>query len=284
MRDDFAVFITSHNSPDCCPSLVSLRDAGYTGLAYIVVDDKDPALSAYYDFYSKDKLCVFSKEDYVQTLDIGMSKITPQLAAVLYARAYVENIAKMMGLRYFMVLDDDIIGFRFRMPVDNKLISIPAHNMDQILEAYLAYIESTDIVCLSFANDGSFIGGVSSYEKILERRSCHTIFIRDVSKPFEWSFAVNEDYISSLRMANIGKLLYTMPFVQRVITGMNNREDAKSGMANMYKTTTEFQRAFYATVARPDVCKPSVYNGRYVISVNKGSAYPKLISDKYRLL
>lgn len=280
MLDNFAVFITSHGSPFNIPSLKAIRDSGYTGAVYIVVDNLDETLSDYE--LLDEQVIVFDKMHYVHTLDIGMSTINPQLSAVLYARAAVEDIARQMELKYFMVMDDDLYGFRYRYPVDNKLRSYPVENIECLIYNYIEFMNVSNSICLSFANDGSFIAGVDAIlsGKIMERRSCHTIFLRDTEKEFDWKFAMNEDYISSLLYANTGQLMFTLPFVQRTIRGMNNR--SSSGMYDAYKNSTEFQRAFYNTVACPWTCKPTMYKGHYVVRVNKDSAYPKIISAKYQ--
>ena len=273
----FSIFITSHNSPHKCMSYNSLRTAGYTGDIRLVIDDEDPKFDEY--TYLGYNLVVFHKQDYVDSLDIGMSKENPQLAAVLYARAAVEDYARQIGLEYFIVMDDDIYGFRYRIPQGDKLCSRPVENFDALIDNYIQFMKVSNSLCLSFAHDGSFIGGVSSIEKILERRSCHTIFLRDVSKVFEWKFAVNEDYVSSLLYANIGKLMLTLPFVQRNISGMNDRQE---GMHDLYENTTDFQRAFYNVIACPWTCVVTTYKDHYVVRTDKKTAYPKIISEKYR--
>lgn len=276
---NFAVFITSHNSPYECISYGALRTAGYTGDIHIVIDDNDSQFDEY--DRSGNNIVVFHKQDYVDKLDIGMSKTNPQLAAVLYARAAVEDVAKRLELDYFIVMDDDIHGFRYRYLKDNKLCSKPVENFDWLIYNYIKFMNESNSICLSFANDGSFIGGASAVEKILERRSCHTIFLRDTRKEFVWKFAVNEDYVSSLLYANKGVLMFTLPFVQRNISGMNDR---KEGMHGMYESTTEFQRAFYNVIACPWTCKVGEYKGHKVVRTNKNTAYPKIVSSKYRRL
>lgn len=274
---NFSVFITSHNSPYKCISYASLRTAGYTGNIYIVIDDEDPQFDEY--DRSGNNLVVFHKQDYIDKLDIGMSKTNPQRAAVLYARAAVEDFAKQSGLKYFMVMDDDIYGFRYRIPDGCKLCSKPVEKFDTLIDNYIQFMQASNAMCLSFAHDGSFIGGVSAIGKILERRSCHTIFLRDVSKEFEWKFAVNEDYVSSLIYANTGKLMMTLPFVQRNISGMNDRPE---GMHDLYESTTDFQRAFYNVIACPWTCTVTEYKNKFVVRTNKNTAYPKIVSSKYR--
>lgn len=274
----FSIFITSHNSPNECKSFDSLRTAGYTGNIHIVIDDNDPQFDAYKKVAN---VLVFNKQEYVDKLDIGMSKENPQLAAVLYARAAVEDFAKDMGLDYFIVMDDDLLGFRYRYVKDNKLCSKPVENFDEVIYNYIEFIKASNSLCLSFAHDGSFIGGAECVlsGKMLERRSCHTLYLRDASKEFNWRFAVNEDYVTSLLYANVGELMFTLPFVQRTISGMNDR---KEGMHDLYESTSEFQRAFYNVIACPWTCSVAEYKGHKVVRTNKNIAYPKIISDKYR--
>ena len=278
MIDNFAVFITSHNSPNECKSLDSLRLAGYKGKVYIVIDDLDPAK----DKYHYDDLLVFDKEKYVRSLDTGLPSKSPQYSAVLYARAAVEDFAKQMHLNYFCVLDDDIVGFRFRY-IDKmcKLRASQVSDMESVFSAYTEYMQDCSIACLSFANDGSFIAGADAVLSgtMLERRTCHTIFIRKVSIPIDWSFAINEDYITSIREGNSGKLFFTLPFVQRTITGMNDRAN---GMHDVYATTSDFQRSFYSVIACPWTCTPKMYKGKYVNGMCKDTAFPKIVSSRYR--
>lgn len=276
---NFSIFITSHNSPDECRSFYSLRKAGYTEPIYIVIDDEDPQYEVYKEHVFN--LLVFHKQDYIDKLDIGMSKSNPQRAAVLYARAAVEDFAKEKGLDYFIVMDDDLYGFRYRYVEGNKLLSRPVESFKRLIDTYIQFMNESNSICLSFANDGSFIGGadVVTSGKMLERRSCHTIFLRDVSKEFEWKFAVNEDYVSSLLYANIGKLMFTLPFVQRNISGMNDRQE---GMHDLYESTTEFQRAFYNVIACPWTCTVTEYKNHFVVRTDKNTAYPKIVSSKYR--
>lgn len=277
---NFKIFITSHNSPKECVSACSLRTAGYTGEICIVIDDEDPKFYEYSYYYGQN-LFVFNKQKYVDKLDIGMSKSNPQLAAVLYARAAVEDYAKELGIDYFIVMDDDIYGFRYRYVDGEKLCSKPVEKFDNVIDNYIQFMRDTNSICLSFANDGSFIGGadVVTSGKMLERRSCHTLFLRDTSKEFEWKFAVNEDYVSSLLYANIGELMFTLPFVQRNISGMNDRQE---GMHDLYESTTEFQRAFYNVIACPWTCTVTEYKNHFVVRTDKNTAYPKIVSSEYR--
>ena len=45
--DDFCAFILTHGRPDKVYTIKSLRDSGYTGKVFLVVDDKDKTLPEY---------------------------------------------------------------------------------------------------------------------------------------------------------------------------------------------------------------------------------------------
>lgn len=69
MRKDFACIIISHGRPECSTVKV-LRECGYTGKIYIVVDDEDKTLPDYVERYGAD-VHVFHKEEDFDTGDLG---------------------------------------------------------------------------------------------------------------------------------------------------------------------------------------------------------------------
>lgn len=72
MRKDFACIVISHGRPECSTVKV-LRECGYTGKIYIVVDDEDKTLPDYVERYGAD-VHVFNKEENFDTGDLGGSK------------------------------------------------------------------------------------------------------------------------------------------------------------------------------------------------------------------
>ena len=61
MRKDFACIVISHGRPECSTVNV-LRECGYSGKIYIVVDDEDKTLPDYVERYGAD-VHVFHKEE-----------------------------------------------------------------------------------------------------------------------------------------------------------------------------------------------------------------------------
>lgn len=84
MRKDFACIVISHGRPECSTVKV-LRECGYTGKIYIVVDDEDKTLPEYVERYGND-VHVFHKEESFDTGDLGGSK-----ACGVFARNQLEQ-------------------------------------------------------------------------------------------------------------------------------------------------------------------------------------------------
>ena len=72
MRNDFACIVISHGRPECNIVKV-LRECGYTGKIYIVVDDEDKTLPDYVDRYGN-YVHVFRKEEDFDTGDLAALK------------------------------------------------------------------------------------------------------------------------------------------------------------------------------------------------------------------
>lgn len=282
MREDFAVFICTHGRPHNQRTLEYLLSHGYTGKWYLVVDDLDPTID---DYPYKDNVIIFHKYPFVEMTDTCISTFNPQLSAVLYARNAVEHIANELNLNYFVVMDDDIVGLRVRLFENGSLKSYRINqSLDQVFMAYVKYMENTPIDCLSFGCSNVFIGGDKfMWANFTQRRACHNIFIRSTKRDLKWSCVMNEDYATALRLGNIGKIFLTPPLVQQENTPNNSDVITNDGgMAKFYATTNSFVRAFYPAVLRPDVVRPRLYKGKFVIGINRNSAWPAIISSNYK--
>ena len=159
MRNDFAIIILSYNRANSFYTLKTLTKAGYTGKYYIVVSDDDPMLVEYKKYYGN-KLIIFNKQDikpYCDTYDnSGSDKI------VLYARNICFDIAKQLGLKYFLELDDDYIELAYRYPKDGKLKICNIKEFDKIVDIFIDFLNDTNATSVAFAQHGDFIGGVQN--------------------------------------------------------------------------------------------------------------------------
>ena len=84
-------------------------------------------------------------------------------ACVVYARNAVWDFAKKLGLKYFIVCDDDYTMYCFRID-ENQCYrtNIQIKDMDSVFSAYIDFLNKSDIDTVCFSQDGDFIGGFSN--------------------------------------------------------------------------------------------------------------------------
>lgn len=143
ISDNFAVFILSHGRPNKVDTYKSLMRAGYTGKIYIIIDNEDETAEKYYHNFG-DKVIMFDKAAIAETFDEGDN--FEDRRAVVYARNACFNIAKELGITYFMELDDDYTAFMFRITQlfeYPKLMTIIKTRLDHIIECFFIIIKGS---------------------------------------------------------------------------------------------------------------------------------------------
>ena len=91
MRDDFAAFILTHGRADRVDTYKTLRNCGYTGKVYIVIDDEDKTADEYRKRYG-DMVLQFGKAEIAKTFDEGDN--FNDRRAIIYARNACFNRGK----------------------------------------------------------------------------------------------------------------------------------------------------------------------------------------------
>ena len=114
MRNDYCVFILTHNRPNNVITYSTLRSHGYTGKIFIVVDDKDESIDDYKRLFGGDVL-VFSIDEvskYTDQMDNFTSK-----NSVLWKRNACWDLAKhtlyslmMITIHGIIVDSEKVIG------------------------------------------------------------------------------------------------------------------------------------------------------------------------------
>lgn len=294
MRADFAIFILSHNSPDKCLTLNTLQQYNSSNNYYIVVDNLDDKLDEYKLMYG-DKLLVFDKLYYVNQSDTMYQHDKIPLSSDLYARMAIEDFAKNLNLKYFCMLDDDVLNIQLRIPdhKNKKVKYVKINNIDNIFDYSIDFLVSSNCWLVSFATPNLFIGGYKTFIKnsIIEKRTSSNIFIRDVSKEFNWKTIWYVDFNSCLMYNKLGKLTLNIPFIQITCKPQGSQKQIKNklnevdnGMGQAYKSSTAFTRAMYCVIVNPSFVNiKSVSNkDNYWPFLNKNNAYPKIISGRYK--
>lgn len=112
MRNDFCIFICSNGRAGSVTTIKALEGSGYTGDWYILCDDLDRQLDDYRREYGAERVQVFDKKAMAAIIDTGTND--SDMRAIVYARNACFDVAKSLGYRYFMELDDDIKRFMYK--------------------------------------------------------------------------------------------------------------------------------------------------------------------------
>jgi len=279
-KSDYAVIILTHGRHDRVFTIDSLRKSGYTGEIYLLCDDEDKQLEQYKEKY-RDKVLVFSKDDYAGKFD-KMDNFGSK-ACVVYARNAVWDFAKKIGLKYFIVCDDDYTMYRFRID-ENQCYrtNIQIKNMDSVFNAYFDFLDKSNIDAVCFAQDGDYIGGFSN-SKISggykPYRKMMNLFFFRTDKMLEFKGTINEDLTSSITEGALGKKIITC-----MMTSLLQKETQSNagGLTEIYLELGTYVKSFYSVMAAPSCVKVALMGDKQMRlhhAVTWKNAVPKIIRE-----
>lgn len=280
MKNNFAVFILTHGRADNVITYNTLREQGYTGKIYLIIDDEDKQGDRYKELYG-DQVVVFSKKEMDGTFDIGDN--FDDRRVVVYARNKCHDIAKQLGIDYFLELDDDYNQFCFRYEDDGVLRKIDCHNLDKLFEKCVDFLEVSGAYAVAFAQGGDYIGGVGStaWQQKLLRKVMNTFFCK-TDRPFQFYGRINEDTTMYTLLGQQGKLFFTLG---DVMVNQLQTQANPGGLTDIYLDKGTYYKSFLSVMYCPSCVKVSsmgnVYR-RIHHKVTWNNCCPKIISEKYK--
>lgn len=287
MRDDFAIFICTHGRPDKQLTMKMLMARGYSGKVYLVLDDTDKTVQEYIDVWGAENIYIFNKNHYINTCDTGNN--IPYYKTILYAKNAVEDIAKSLGLSYFVIADDDIFNLRIRFPEENKLKSFKIFTLDNILEYYIDFMQDADLAILGFGT--MFYSGIKvlSPSCLMNLRVPFNFVFRRTTVPIDWKSSYGEDIITATFYQKFGYRMLVVPYVQ--IDMIAPGSGADGGMDQTYADRKYgiFKCLLYFLMFSPGTTHlRSHMKSRASTKINVVAAYlqnktfPKILSDSYK--
>lgn len=238
---DFAVFILTHGRPDNVKTLGTLKKCGYTGKIYFIVDNEDKTIDKYIKNFGVDNVKVFDKKAMADKVDEGNN--FDERRTITHARNACFEIAREIGITYFMQLDDDYAGFRYRLMINDLQVLSSIKNIDKIFDMMLNYYISIPAKSIAFSQGGDFLGGLDNGKKIyrFSKRKCMNSFICSTNREFQFIGAMNEDVNTYTTLGSRGILFLTIPFAsldQAATQSQNN------GITDMYKRYGTYYAVF----------------------------------------
>lgn len=281
MREDFALLILSHGRPDKVHTIKTMLKSGYTGRWYIIIDNEDDQADKYYQNFGHEHVIMFDK--YKKSLEIDTCDIPRRRNAVIYARETCFEIAKSLGLKYFLELDDDYCEFRSRYEKDGILSSSFVGDMDSIIHEYIKFLDATKAHCVAFAQTGDFIGGMGSnlYKRKILRKAMNAFFC-NVDRPFQFIGRMNDDVNTYVLEGSRGKLFLT----PRDMT-LDQIETQKNsgGLTEMYLQYGTYVKSFFSVITNPSCVKVYEMGAKYRRLhhiINWNNAVPCIIREEYK--
>lgn len=278
---EFAAFILSRKRPNRVKTFGSLKKHGYTGKIIILLDDEDETADDYREQYG-DQVIVFSRDDMDGKFDKGDNLDNKN--TVVYARNACFEIAKDMGIKHFIMLDDDYLRFAYKFNTEHQYEERDIKNLDRIFAIMVEYQERTKALTVAMAQNGDFIGGRNSgYSQELKiKRKAMNTFICNTDRPFQFMGRINEDVNAYVTYGSRGKLLMTIP---NIAINQTTTQKNKGGMTDVYLDDGTYVKSFYSVMYAPSSVKVTMMGDKHKRlhhQVAWNNTVPAIISEELK--
>jgi len=278
---DFAAFILTHGRPNKVLTYNTLKRQGYTGKIYIVIDNEDATAEEYKKRFGN-KVIVFDKKAIAEKIDSGDN--FNDRRAIIYARNASFDIAQMLGIKYFIQLDDDYNQFQYKFNDKNFYCNKGVKNLDGIFDAMLEFYKNIPAKSIATAQGGDFMGGGNSnFSKDIKiKRKCMNSFICTPERRFKFSGRINEDVNTYTSAGSRGDLFMTIPNVSLV---QLQTQSNSGGMTELYLDSGTYVKSFYTIMYQPSSVKISTMgtvNKRIHHLISWKNTVPKILSTEYK--
>lgn len=247
--DDFAVFILTHGRPNNVITKKSLERSGYTGRIYYIVDNEDKKAKDYIHNFGQEAVRIFDKKALADSVDEGNN--FDERRTITHARNACFLIAKEIGVKYFIQLDDDYTDFLFRFDRGLKI-----KNIDKSFISLLNFYVNTNIHSIALSQGGDHIGGFSGTKM---KRKCMNSFICSTDRPFQFIGAMNEDVNTYTTLATRGAIFFTFTSLQ---LNQKQTQSQAGGITDMYLRFGTYCKGFTTVMMHPSGSKVSMMNSR----------------------
>ncbi len=281
---DFAVFILTHGRPDNVITLKTLKHQGYTGPVYFVIDNEDEAAEAYYKRFGRDKVFMFDKKGYADQVDEGNN--FDERRTITHARNACFDIARQIGVTYFMQLDDDYIGFEFRINQKKQYpigkVSVLT-KLDHVFYSILKFYKKTSAKSIAMSQGGDWVGGSQSdLAQYPLKRKCMNSFICSTERPFRFVGAMNEDVNTYTTLGSRGDVFFTVFFV---MLKQKPTQSQSGGITDMYLSYGTYVKSFTTVMMMPSCVRVAPMGNihkRLHHKIKWKNCVPRIIKEEYR--
>lgn len=277
----FAAFILTHGRPDNVKTIRALERSGYTGPVYLVIDNEDARAEEYRQRYGAERVLQFDKAAVARTFDTADTQIDRR--TIVYARNASFQLARDLGLDYFLQLDDDYTYFAYRWVRDGALGHTFIRSMDDVVEEMFRLLEDTGAATVAMSQGGDYIGGVGSTaaKTPILRKAMNSFFLR-TDRPVRFVGRMNEDVNAYALHGSRGDLFLTVTALFLVQTAT---QLGSGGMTDAYLASGTYVKSFYTVMMCPSFARVGVIgeeHHRFHHSIAWDHAVPKIVNQRHR--
>lgn len=278
---NYAAFILTHGRPDGILTWRTLRACGYTGRIYIILDNEDPTIDEHREKYGADNVVVFDKAAVEAEIDTADTQ--PDRKAVVYARNASFQIARDLGLDYFIQLDDDYQRFSYRVIQEDTLLAPAIRDLDAVFEAMFTFLDDTGAASVAMSQAGDHIGGLGgNIRKKIRRKAMNSFFLR-TDRPVQFIGKLNDDVNAYVVHGSRGDVFFT---IMHLCLVQRATQAGEGGMTDTYLKYGTYVKSFYTVMMAPSCVQiqPMPGNTEHRIHhwVNWTYAVPKIINESHR--
>lgn len=283
---DFVAFILTHGRADRVVTYDSLQKFGYTGRVVLVLDNEDETAPEYIRRFGKENVVIFDKAAVAATFDEG---VPGDRRTIVYARNACFDIARKLGYRYFIELDDDYTRFEFRF--DNRLRYITKNkrirSLDAVLDIMLDFYKSIPAKSIAMAQGGDFLGGGAGGEgkRLRTKRKAMNSFICDTERQFTFLGRINEDVNTYTRNTSTGDIFLQ---IQQVCLLQKQTQANSGGMTEVYLDSGTYLKSFFSVMYQPSSVRVHTMGNEYSAQkrlhhrIDWKRTAPRIISEKFK--
>lgn len=272
--DKFAVFILCHGRPNYNDTYRTLKRSGYSGKIFIICANLDSKNVEYIRLYGYEKVFIFNKP--WAALESDAMNNFGDMRATLFVRNASFNIARELGLDYFLVLDDDYGSFCHKREECERT----SKRLDEVFSWFVEYLINTPIKSIAFSQGGDHIGGYKP-DKMYKRKAMNSFFCL-TSRPFKFYGTMNDDVNMYATNGMRGDIYLTFyPFMLHQAISQQNVE----GLTEIYQKYGTYVKSFYTIMCTPSssiIRLMGEKNPRLHHAIKWANAVPCIIRQEFK--
>jgi hypothetical protein len=247
----FAAFILTHGRPDNVITYKKLRESGYSGQIYLIIDNEDATADRYREKFGDEWVIEFDKKAMADRIDEANNFDNRKV--IVHARNASFDIAERLGLTHFVQLDDDYNSFLTRSAERGKM----CRRLDDVINATLDFLDDSGCDSVAWSQGGDHIGGFSGIQ--LKRKAMNSFFCR-TDRKFQFIGAINEDVNTYTLEGSRGRLFFTFTGVQ-----LNQEQTQKQGggMTDIYLERGTYVKSFTSVLFCPSSVRVGMMSTRF---------------------